>query len=187
MTVVLGLGSNKPWQQYSSIELLVKAVRALKAFLHDIRFSSVYESAPMYVTDQAAFCNMVVAGRAEDSLSPHDLLDQIHKIEASLGRDRSREIRNGPRSIDIDIEFFGNKKIRFSDSQNPLKALEIPHPRINERPFVLIPLLEILNKSADNVDSTLYAHKEEFMQMLKVTGSDGVVKILDAEAFEKSV
>ncbi len=179
--VVLGLGSNKSWQGLSSLEILASAVRALKPLLHDITCSSVYETAPLYVTNQQAFCNMVVAGYADDSLSPHDLLVQVHRIEASLGRDRSKEIRNGPRSIDIDIEIFGSEAIHYSDSKDSMKNLEIPHPRLSERAFVLIPLLEILGKSADILDSAPYA------QMLSATGSDGVVKILDAETFVKSV
>jgi len=124
---------------------------------------------------------MVVAGCVDNSMSPHDLLFRIHQIEASLGRDRSREMRNGPRSIDIDIEVFGNEIIHFSDSKNAMNNLDIPHPRLSERAFVLLPLLEILGKSADILDSAPYA------RMLSATGSDGVVKILDADTFIKSV
>ena len=59
-----------------------------------------------------------------------------------MGRNRAKEIRFGPRSIDIDIEFFGDSEINDSD-------LQIPHPRLYERAFVLKPLLEILPKCSD--------------------------------------
>lgn len=94
----------------------------------------------MYLTDQDDFYNMAVCGFYEgDAFS---LLQEIHRTEAMLGRDRSREVRNGPRSIDIDIELFGKEEISTPD-------LTVPHERIGERAFVLKPLLEILNENAD--------------------------------------
>lgn len=104
--------------------------------------SSVYCTKPMYVEDQEYFYNMVILGTVSDDMDPHRLLQRIHEIEASLGRDRSKELRFGPRSIDIDIEFFGDFEINTED-------LQIPHPRLHERAFVLQPLLEILPKTAD--------------------------------------
>lgn len=85
---------------------------------------------------------MVVCGYVDEHLSPGELLQKIHQIEAAYGRNRSREIRNGPRPLDIDIEFFGDDVINTAD-------LQIPHPRIEERAFVVIPLLEILSKYSD--------------------------------------
>ena len=173
--VVLGLGSNKSWQESDSIHLLAKAVDALKNLLSDVRCSSVYKTRPMYVQDQPPFLNMVLSGFADDSLSPHYFLNQIHRIEAILGRNRAHEIRNGPRSIDIDIEFFGDCQICTSD-------LEIPHPRIAERAFVLVPLLEILSESADSIDRASCA-RSDCERMLDAIGTDGVEKVMDATQF----
>lgn len=140
--VVLGLGSNKSYNGFSSIELLAKAVMELKKIMQNVKCSSVYCTKPMYVEDQDVFYNMVIVGSLKDKLEPHELLQKIHLIEASLGRDRTKEVRFGPRSIDIDIEFFDNIEMRTPD-------LEIPHPRVAERAFVLQPLLEILSQNAD--------------------------------------
>lgn len=178
--VVLGLGSNKSWQGMSSVQLLVQAVRALGVVLRSITCSSVYRTRPLYVEDQDDFLNMVVAGDVDDSLSPHDLLISTQHIEASLGRDRTMEYENGPRTIDIDIELFDSRQVRTDD-------LEIPHPRIHERAFVLVPLLEILGKSADTKDSAFSARAADYARMLDAIGSDGVQKVLDAEIFAKSV
>ena len=172
--VALGLGSNKPWQGMSSVGLLGAAVRALGAVLHDRSCSSLYRTRPMYVAAQDDFYNMVVTGFADDTLSPHDLLAYTQRVESSLGRDRTAEYRNGPRSMDIDIELFGTRHVHTAD-------LEIPHPRIAERAFVLVPLLEILSVSADTRESAPYA------RMLDACGSAGVEKYLDAEDFVRSV
>ena len=182
-SVVLGLGSNKAWQDMPSVRVLARAVKELGALLFDMRWSSVYRTAPLYLTEQSAFCNMVVTGFVPDGFSPHDLLARIHQIEASLGRNRATEVRNGPRTIDIDIEFFGDEQIHVSDPKNPMNDLDIPHPRLAERAFVLVPLLEILGESADTRDSAYSARTEEVVRMLDACGSDGVEKMLDAESF----
>ncbi|OJF77610.1 MAG: 2-amino-4-hydroxy-6-hydroxymethyldihydropteridine diphosphokinase [Treponema sp. CETP13] len=137
--VVLGLGSNRAFCELQPLEILKKACSDLNVLLEDCILSSVYNSKPMYVEDQDDFYNMVVAGVTD--LSPFELLKTIHKIEEKWGRNRKNEIRNGPRSLDIDIELFGNKTIHTKD-------LVIPHEHIRERQFVLIPLIEILNSRA---------------------------------------
>ena len=155
--VVLGLGSNTSFKGLSPIELLGRSC----IFLHDLffscsqkntRFSSVYRTKAMYVTDQSDFFNMAAMGFVNDSFKPGDLLSEIHKIESALGRDRRHEIRYGPRSMDIDIELFGKLNVDEPD-------LKIPHPRLYERAFVLIPILEILPKSADFIDREIFADK----------------------------
>lgn len=98
-----------------------------------IDVSSFYESEPAYVEDQAAFVNAVVFMRT--SLAPRDVLHYIHGIEDSLGR--VREVRNGPRTCDIDILDY---QLYVSNDEE----LTLPHPRILERDFVVKPLLEIL-------------------------------------------
>ncbi len=113
---------------------LTEAVRALR--LHDgiivTSVSSIYETAPVGYTDQADFLNMVVC--VETALAARDLLEVCQKIEHGLGR--VRDIRWGPRTADLDILLYNNDNIET-------KNLIVPHPRMFERAFVLIPLLEI--------------------------------------------
>lgn len=94
--------------------------------------SSIYETAPVGYTDQADFLNMVI--EVETELSPMDLLDICQEIELALGRERM--IRFGPRTIDLDILLYNQENIEA-------ERLSIPHVRMHERAFVLIPLAEI--------------------------------------------
>ena len=94
--------------------------------------SSVYETDPVGYTDQDPFFNMVI--KVETTLLPLELLAICQKIEQKLGR--RREIRWGPRTIDLDILLYNQENI---ETEN----LIVPHPRMTERAFVLIPLLEI--------------------------------------------
>ncbi|MDF2558225.1 MAG: 2-amino-4-hydroxy-6-hydroxymethyldihydropteridine diphosphokinase [Bacillales bacterium] len=99
-----------------------------------IQKSSIYETDPVGYTDQSAFLNIVVG--IKTALSPQNLLEYCQKIENQLGR--VRFIRWGPRTIDVDILLYDQVRI---DQNN----LQIPHPRMHERAFVLVPLSE-LNK-----------------------------------------
>jgi len=96
--------------------------------------SSDYRTAPWGVTDQAPFINLCIA--VETSLAPHPLLARAHEVERALGRDRTREQRWGPRTADIDIITYDGVSLNDKD-------LIVPHPRLFERAFVLIPLAEI--------------------------------------------
>lgn len=145
---VLGLGSNKSWGGLEPLELLSFACFRLEnLFVSDFRVSSVYISKAMYLEEQADFHNMCVSGFT--SISAAELLQKIHGIESSLGRERENETRNGPRSIDIDIELYGTEKIDFLDTKDKMKNLQVPHPRLQERAFVLLPLLDVLPKDSD--------------------------------------
>ena len=145
------------------------ACEKLKSVLESVVCSSVYITKARYVTNQDDFYNMVVKGYVSDSMSPYDLLNIIHEIEAEGGRNRAKEIRFGPRSLDIDIEEFGD--IVVSD-----EILQIPHPRIQERAFVLIPALEILNESSDYLLRKRY---ESFLKDLPEQGVSKYSKLLD--------
>ena len=142
--VALGLGSNKGFEGRSPVQLLGGAVFGLGKLLDGLACSAVYKTRAMYYEDQDDFYNMAVLGYVDDGASAFELLDAIHQIEARLGRDRSKEIRNGPRSMDIDIELYGSQKISA-------ETLIVPHERLKERAFVLVPLVEILAKDADNI------------------------------------
>ena len=151
------------------MELLSIACKKLKSVLESVVCSSVYITKARYVTNQDDFYNMVVKGYVSDSMSPYDLLNIIHEIEAEGGRNRAKEIRFGPRSLDIDIEEFGD--IVVSD-----EILQIPHPRIQERAFVLIPALEILDESSDYLLRKRY---ESFLKDLPEQGVSKYSKLLD--------
>lgn len=136
--VALGLGSNKRFSDLCPEEILGGAVFELSKILHGIEISSVYRTKAMYVVDQEDFYNMALVGLLDEGIVARALLEKIHEIEAAFGREREKEIRFGPRSLDIDIEFFGRQRILEPD-------LQIPHPRLKERAFVLTPLLEVLD------------------------------------------
>ena len=169
ISVLLGLGSNTQYEGFSSIELLSNACKKLSSVLESMVCSSIYITKAQIVTDQDDFYNMVVKGFVPDSMTPYELLEIIHSIEAEGGRNRAKEIRFGPRSLDIDIEEFGN--ISISDEK-----LQIPHPRIQERAFVLIPALEILNESADSLLRKTY---ENFLNKLPDQGVEKYKNLLD--------
>jgi 2-amino-4-hydroxy-6-hydroxymethyldihydropteridine diphosphokinase len=102
--------------------------------LRVIARSSDYRTPPWGVTDQAPFVNAVIA--AETTLTPQDLLARAQGVERALGRDRSHERRWGPRPVDIDI-------LAYDDLALATPSLTLPHPRLFERAFVLVPLTEI--------------------------------------------
>ena len=96
------------------------------------RVSSAYETEPAYVLDQPRFLNAALRGRT--ALDPSALLALLKRIERDLGREAG--VRFGPRVIDLDI-------LVYSDQTVASETLTIPHPRMHERPFVLVPLAEI--------------------------------------------
>jgi len=99
-----------------------------------IACSSDYRTPPWGVTDQAPFVNLCV--EVATGLSPHDLLARALTIERALGRDRAKEQRWGPRPVDIDLLAYDDLTLDDPD-------LTLPHPRLLERAFVLVPLAEI--------------------------------------------
>ena len=96
--------------------------------------SSDYATPPWGDEQQADFINACVA--IETSLDPHALLFTLHRIEQKFGRDRAHERRWGPRTLDLDL-------IAYDDVRIDQPALTLPHPRLFERAFVLVPLAEI--------------------------------------------
>ncbi len=101
--------------------------------------SSLYETSPVGGPPQRSFVNMVT--RIETTLSARELLETVKAIEVRIGRDPNG-IRGGPRVVDLDILIYGDEKLNEPD-------LEIPHPSIAERRFVLVPLLEIDPEASD--------------------------------------
>ncbi|MEH7093582.1 2-amino-4-hydroxy-6-hydroxymethyldihydropteridine diphosphokinase [Neobacillus vireti] len=129
-TAFIALGSNIG-NRYDNI---VSAINRLKSYpaIQLVNLSSVYETDPVGYEDQDVFLNMVI--KVQTNLSAMELLEICLKIELELGR--KREIKWGPRTIDLDILTFNQENIES-------EKLTIPHPRIVERAFVLVPLVEI--------------------------------------------
>ncbi len=112
---------------------LEAALAALEeAGVRIVKRSSWYTSAPVPASDQPWYVNGVVAG--ETSLGPEALLELLHGVEAAFGR--VREEKNGARTLDLDLLAHGNT---VQTAQSPL----LPHPRLHERAFVMVPLAEI--------------------------------------------
>lgn len=128
VTVYLCLGSNLGNRQAN----LDRAVDLLSQRLGSLRISSVYDTEPIGNVNQPRFLNMVCQART--GLAPMELLTMTKGIELKLGRVTGK--RNAPRPIDIDILFYGNEVVKTPE-------LVIPHPRLTERAFVLVPLAEI--------------------------------------------
>ncbi len=114
---------------------LERALRGIASFSEIVRVSSVYETEPVGLADQPTFLNAVA--QISTGLNARQLLTNLLEIEQSLGRERS--VRNGPRMIDLDLLLYGSSVI-----SEP--GLEVPHPRLNQRRFVLAPLAEIAPK-----------------------------------------
>ncbi|HVB08081.1 MAG TPA: 2-amino-4-hydroxy-6-hydroxymethyldihydropteridine diphosphokinase [Candidatus Acidoferrales bacterium] len=128
-TVYLSLGSNMGDRE----EHLAAAIEALAAEgIRVARRSSIYSTQPVGFETQNWFLNCVV--EAETDLMPRQLLRAVRRIENEIGR--RRLVHRGPRVIDIDILLCGSSLIRT-------RELEVPHPRMVERRFVLVPLAEI--------------------------------------------
>lgn len=141
--IILGLGSNRG----DSKAILAAAVERLSAVLTGLRASSLYITKPQDYFDQDDFYNMVVSGGYAGT--PADLLAAVQHIEADYGRNRAGEIPKGPRTLDIDILFFGQQQVSLQDP-----PLTIPHPAVYRRAFALIPLLELYPHYCDPVSHT---------------------------------
>lgn len=127
-TVYLGLGSNLGDRR----EHLAQALRRLDRVYGLTGVSSVWETDPVGYRDQPRFLNLVA--RLETDTDPGTVLETARSIEAERGRER-RE-KNGPRTLDIDVLLYGDRVVKE-------EGLTIPHPRMHERAFVLVPLLEL--------------------------------------------
>jgi 2-amino-4-hydroxy-6-hydroxymethyldihydropteridine diphosphokinase len=128
----IGLGSNLGDREAT--------LRAAVAALSDedqielVAVSSLRETEPVGYLDQPAFLNGVAV--VETSLAPAELLRRLLRIEARFGRDRAAAPAGGPRTLDLDLLLYGSAEIHE-------ETLQIPHPRLHERAFVLDPLTEV--------------------------------------------
>lgn len=154
--ICLALGTNEG----DRVQNLQRALELLAPHVKLERLSSVYETAPWGIADQPDFLNMAAQGAT--ALQPVELLDTLKYIERIMGRQPT--IRYGPRLIDLDI-------LLYDDLVLQTERLEIPHPRMAERAFVLIPLQEI---APDRVHPRLHRTIRKLAEDLPDTR--GVVK-----------
>jgi 2-amino-4-hydroxy-6-hydroxymethyldihydropteridine diphosphokinase len=156
VTVYLGLGTNVGDREQN----LAAALERLRKIVDVVQVSGTYETEPVGFADQNDFWNIVV--RATSDLPAQQLMDELIGIEKDMGRERS--FKNAPRNIDIDLLLYDDVII---DSP----SLQVPHPRMHERAFVLRPLLEITPNLADP------RTKRPFSELLGCRKFERVVKI----------
>jgi 2-amino-4-hydroxy-6-hydroxymethyldihydropteridine diphosphokinase len=158
--IFLALGSNIENRK----QHIETAIVLLREKVHDIIVAPLYETKPRYFEDQQNFLNTVLSGYTD--LEPRELLQFTKAVQKEVGR--VERFRNGPREIDIDILFYDN--VVYKDEE-----LEIPHPRLQERDFVLQPFSDInpdfshpvLKKTIRELLATLPEEQRSVIKMLK--------------------
>jgi 2-amino-4-hydroxy-6-hydroxymethyldihydropteridine diphosphokinase len=133
-TAYIGMGGNLASRAGAPEATLAAAALRLESLGRVIGRSSLYNTEPVGFAAQPRFVNAVVALTTE--LGPRELLDSLLAIEKEFGRDRAAGVVNGPRTLDLDILLFDDLEISEPN-------LRIPHPRLAERAFALMPLCEI--------------------------------------------
>ena len=134
--ILIAFGANLPTEEYGAPAQTLKAALERLAKDGDIsidQVSSFYETAPVPISDQPWYVNGVA--RISTGLSAHNLLERLHDVEAEFGRVR-RE-RNAARVIDLDLIAYGRELVREEG------GIQVPHPRMAERAFVLLPLRDV--------------------------------------------
>jgi 2-amino-4-hydroxy-6-hydroxymethyldihydropteridine diphosphokinase len=163
-TIYLSLGSNKGDRE----KYIARAVEALGACgIRIARKSSLYETEPVETVSKSWFLNCVV--EAETDLLPPQLMHRLLDIERALGR--RRRVPRGPRFIDMDILLYEDRVVNS-------EQLEIPHPRMAERRFVLVPFAEIAPEARHPV------LKKTMAELLDVTADRSEVRPYQAKATE---
>ena len=157
-TAAVAVGSNLG----ARLECLESAIACLDAIpgVEVIRVSSFHETAPVSGPPQGAFLNGALL--LETDLDPESLLVRLHEIEREHGRVRPDVVRNGPRTLDLDLLLVG-------DLVSTSEQLELPHPRMHERSFVLDPLVEI---APDTRHPVLHRTIQELHQDRREADSD---------------
>lgn len=145
--ILLGLGANLSSPVGSPLQTLQSAILAMPDFgIKPKRQSSFYQTPAMTPDEQAPYMNAVIS--VETELSPQDLLEQLHRLEAKYGRTRTQRWES--RCLDIDLLDYGGAIIPPQDSRpwgpeggSGPRPLTLPHPLLQDRAFVLVPLAEI--------------------------------------------
>ena len=145
MRVVIGIGSNLG----DRLATMREAVARIASIAPVLARSRVYETAPVGLVEQPSFLNAAIA--VDCALEPLTLLEALLRIERELGRDRTADaVRWGPRTIDLDVLWIDG--VVLDDAR-----LEVPHPRVTERAFAMVPLLEIAPDAQDPRTGSPYA------------------------------
>ena len=167
-TAYIGMGANLPSTAGEPEATLAAAAARFAKLGRVAALSSLYSTTPVGFAEQPRFINAVA--RVETSLSPFSLLGALLLIEQEFGRDRRMSMENRPRTLDLDI-------LLYSDYVLGGLALNIPHPRLVEREFVLVPMNEI---APDVSDPRTGRAMSELLQRLvygRDTHSDAVVPL----------
>jgi dihydropteroate synthase/2-amino-4-hydroxy-6-hydroxymethyldihydropteridine diphosphokinase len=182
----LAVGSNLGDRYQNIADALSSLISNNPSTIRLIRTSYLRMTAPMYVTDQPEFLNGAV--EVETSLSPLELLRSLKRIEAELGRDigpNSTAIRFGPRPVDLDILLFDEHEAGHSNTTTTLdtmpvplimqtEELEIPHPRMSEREFVLSPMADFEGSDRNITHPVSNKTMSELLRYLRSHSNDKV-------------
>ena len=168
--VYLSIGTNMG-EREQNLKLAVKLLTETEGVTVEA-VSSIYETAPVGFVDQASFLNIAV--RLTTNLSAADMLNVCQGIEQELGR--VREYRWGPRIIDLDILLYNHENIET-------ESLIVPHERMFERAFVLVPLVEISDQATEQLRS---AHKALVTMDIQKEGVVQWKKVVTVEEFVRS-
>ena len=170
-TAYIALGSNLGNPAGGPAETLAAATERLKSLGHVVARSSLYWTEPVGFADQPRFVNGVVA--LDTGLSPRTLLQRLLALEKEFGRDRAHGVMNGPRTLDLDILMIGDFVLHEA-------GLDLPHPRMADRAFVLVPLYEIASELVEPrsrktvavlLDALRTAHPALLEQVERLTAS----------------
>jgi len=170
LTAYVAMGANLPSPIGPPAATLADAVERLGSLGRIVLRSSLYSTAPVGLADQPRFINAVVG--LQTGLAPHTLLTRLLAIERDYGRDRAHAIANGPRTLDLDILMMGDLRLCESD-------LELPHPRLAQRAFVLIPLYEIAPQLVEPRHHVTIAELLDRLRAQYASEADSVVPISD--------
>jgi 2-amino-4-hydroxy-6-hydroxymethyldihydropteridine diphosphokinase len=167
-TAYIALGGNLSSWVGPPIITLSKAAERLQSLGRVIRRSSLYRTAPVGFTNQPDFVNAVAV--LETELEPNVLLEELLAIEREFGRNRGEEIPNGPRTLDLDILLVDDLEVNES-------GLELPHPRMHDRAFVLVPLDEIAPQLKITGQGKTVAELLKLLENSRKDDADAVVRL----------
>ncbi len=166
--VVIGLGANLG-DAPATIDAAMGAIGDLPG-VTVVRRSSLWLTDPVGGPPQPAYCNGALAVRT--ALSPVQLMRGLLGIERRFGRTRGE--RNAPRTLDLDLLWIEGETVRSSEPGEP--DLEVPHPRLRERAFALVPLLEVAPNAQDPITGKTY------LELLAGLGRAGVLPLDSSRA-----